>query len=313
MLTELLQDATAGDPIKGTRWTRKTLRELAQQLQGKGFQVEHETVRRLLRQLDYVLRSNRKRLSRRHEPARDRQMRYLARLRRAFLKVGKPVISVDTKKKELIGPFKNNGRTWRKESVDVLATDFPSDAAGKAIPYGIYDVAQNAGFVVIGTSHETAEFVVAAIRQWWLQVGQVNYPGQRELLIQADAGGANSSRSWLWKAELQELADELELAITVTHYPPSASKWNLIEHRLFNFISLNWAGEPLVNYQTVLKFIRTTKTENGLRCVAYLDRRHYATQLKVSAEQKASLNLMRHRVLPKWNYTIKPRTPARGK
>jgi hypothetical protein len=234
-------------------------------------------------------------------------MRYIARQRRAFVKAGNPVLSVDTKKKELIGNFKNTGRTWRDTPLDVLATDFPSDARGKAIPYGIYDVARNHGFVVVGISHETAAFAVAAIRRWWVRVGCVAYPHAKHLLLQADGGGANSSRSWLWKWALQNFADEFGLVITITHYPTSASKWNLVEHRLFSFITLNWAGQPLINYETVLKFIRTTTTENGLCCTAYLDTRGYATHLKVSPDQRASINLRRHRVLPQWNYTIQPR------
>jgi len=289
------------------KWTRKTLRELAKGLSGKRYTVSHETVRRLLSGLDYSLRSNRKHLSRTQDPARDRQMRYIARQRRAFIKAGNPAISIDAKKKELVGNFKNAGRTWRQAPREVLATDFPSDARGKAIPYGIYDVTRNHGFVVVGTSHETAEFAVTAIRRWWLRLGRVEYPHAKHLLIQADAGGANSSRSWLWKAALQKFADEFGLVITVTHYPSGASKWNLVEHRLFSFITLNWAGQPLINYETVLKFIRTTTTENGLCCMAYLDTRYYATHLKVSRDQKASINLSRHRVLPQWNYTIQPR------
>jgi hypothetical protein len=239
-------------------------------------------------------------------------MRYLARQRRAFLKAEKPVISVDTKKKELIGNFKNAGRTWRRESLPVLATDFPSDADGQAIPYGVYEVRRNLGLVGVGVSHETAEFAVKVIRAWGYQEGQVAYPGEDELLIQAASGGANEYRSWLWKWELQQFADESGLTIIVTHYPTSASKWNWIEHRLFNHIRQNWAGQPLVSYETVLKFIRTTTTEEGLRWSAYLDRAEYVTGAKITEEQKEMINLTRHRVLPKWNYTIKPRAD-RGK
>jgi hypothetical protein len=306
-LKTLLRDATAGDPITGTKWTRKTLRELAKKLSGKRYRISHETVRRLLLGLDYSLHSNRKHLSRTHDPDRDRQMRYIARQRRVFQKAHNPVISADAKKKELVGHFKNTGRTWRRRPLDVLATDFPSDALGKAIPYGIYDAARNQGFVVVGTTHETAQFAVTAIRRWWMQVGEKAYPHSTHLLIQVDAGGANSSRSWLWKLALQEFADEFRLTITVTHYPTSASKWNLIEHCLFNFITLNWAGQPLISYETVLKFIRTTTTQSGLHCLAYLDKREYPTRLKVTREQKASIRLKRHRVLPRWNYTIEPR------
>jgi hypothetical protein len=302
----LVRDATAGDPLGGTRWTRKTLRLLAKQLKRKGLAVSHETVRRLLLVLDYSLRTNRKRQSKKLDPNRDRQMRLIHRTRRRFLKAKRPVISVDTKKKELIGNFKNAGRTWRQQALDVLATDFLSDADGKAIPFGIYDVAQNAGFVVVGISHETAAFAVAAIRKWWLLVGRVRYAGQAQLLIEADSGGANNKRSWLWHAALQALADEFGLTITVRHLPPSASKWNLIEHRLFGAVSDNWAGQPLVNYETVLKFIRTTKTTTGLRCVAYMDRTAYKIGLKVTKPAYAFIRLKRHSIFPDWNYTISP-------
>lgn len=293
--------------MRGTKWTRKTLRALVKELRGKKFKVGRETVRRLLKQLGYALRANRKQGSQRQDADRDRQMRYLARKRRAFLKAKKPAISVDCKKKELIGNFKNPGRTWRREARSVLSTDFPSDADGKAIPYGVYDMARNRGFIGVGVSHETAEFAVNVIRRWWYAEGRAAYPDATELLVQADAGGANGYRDWTWKWALQRLADETGLTIIVTHYPTSASKWNWIEHRLFNHISANWAGEPLVRYETVLKFIRTTTTETGLCCTAYLDRKHYRTEVKVTPEQKAATRLVKHHVLPKWNYTIRPR------
>ena len=270
------------------------------------FQLGRETLRRLLKQLGYSLRGNCKTRSKRQDAERDQQMRYLACQRRAFLKAKKPVISVDCKKKELIGNFKNPGRTWRREPLWVLATDFPVDADGKAIPYGVYDLARNRGFVGVGVSHETAKFAMSVIRCWWLTEGRAAYPKQTELLIQADAGGANGYRDWPWKWELQQLADETGLTITVTHYPTSASKWNWIEHRLFCHISANWAGEPLERYETVLKFIRTTRTIAGLSCTAYLDRKKYKTRVVVTPEQKATIQLMRHRMLPKWNYTIRP-------
>jgi len=289
--------------MRGTKWTRKSLRRLVQELHRQKFEVSHETVRRLLKALNYSLRGNRKEQSKRQDAERDRQMRYLARQRRKFLKAQKPVISVDSKKKELVGNFKNPGRTWRREARSVLATDFPSDADGKAIPYGVYDVARNRG---VGTSHATAEFAVKVIRRWWWSEGRSAYPGQTELLIQADGGGANAYRSWLWKWELQRLADETGLTLTVSHYPTSASKWNWIEHRLFCHISANWAGEPLVSYETILKFIRTTTTDTGLRCRAYLDRKSYSTPIKLTPEQQDLIRLKRLRVLPKWNYIIRP-------
>ena len=307
-----MQDATAGDPIRGTKWLRKSLRALVKELRRKKFKVGRETVRRLLKRLDYSLHHNRKAGSKRQDVDRDRQMRYLARKRRAFLKAKKPVISVDCKKKELIGNFKNAGRTWRREARSVLATDFPSDADGKAIPYGVYDVARNRGFVGVGVSHETAKFAVDVIRHWWLTEGRAANPDATELLIQADGGGANGYRNWLWKWELQRLSDETGLTFTVNHYPTSASKWNWIEHRLFCHISANWAGEPLVRYEIVLKFIRTTTTDTGLCCTAYLDRKQYLTGVKVTPEQKATIRLVKHRVLPKWNYTIRPHASLGG-
>jgi len=305
-LADLLQDATAGDPISGLKWTHKTCEKLSQQLGRKGFQVGRMTVRRLLAEQGYALRVNRKRLSKKQNPDRDRQMRYIARKRRASLKAGFPVISVDTKKKELVGNFRNAGRSWRRQALDVLETDFRSSAIGKAIPYGIYDIGRNAGFVVVGTSHETAAFAVAAIRAWWKQVGRVHYVDHRHLLILADGGGANSSRCWLWKVALQALADEFQLTITVTHFPPGASKWNPIEHHMFNVISQNWAGQPLVSYETVLKFIRTAKTQNEFHCRARLNRTQYKTGLKITPKEKAHINLKPHRVFSNWNYTIAP-------
>jgi hypothetical protein len=313
VLDQLLEDNTAGDPITGTKWTRKTLRQLSRELLRKGLRVGRNTLHRLLKARHYALHANRKRLTNEPNPDRDRQMRYIARLGRAFQKAGKPAISVDAKKRELVGNFKNAGRIWRQQPLDVLETDFRSDAKGIALPYGIYDVARNAGYVVVGVAHETAEFAVAVIRAWWVEVGQAAYPGQQQLLIQVDDGGANDSRSWLWKAGLQALADEFGLTITVTHYPVGASKWNPIEHRLFCFISLNWAGQPLVSYATILNFIRTTRTESGLRCQAKLDRTRYETGLSITAEERASINWKPRRLFPNWNYTIAPRLSARTK
>ncbi len=305
MLDQLLEDATAGDPLSGLKWSRKTLTKLSDQLQAKGFQIGRTTVARLLREREYSLRANRKSIATTHDPDRDRQFRYLGRQRQVFLKVGAPVISVDTKKKELIGAFKNAGRTWRKP-LAVGDHDFPSQAKGKAIPYGIYDLTHNCGYVVVGTSHETAEFALAVIRRWWLVRGQHTYAGTDRLLIQADCGGANSNRSWRWKADLQRLADDFQLTITVTHFPPSASKWNPIEHRMFSLISANWAGQPLLSYETVLKFIRTTRSERGFQCQAQLDRTVYPTKVKLAPAERAQIDCQPHRVCSHWNYTIRP-------
>jgi hypothetical protein len=217
-----------------------------------------------------------------------------------------PVISVDSKKKEWVGNFKNPGRTWRRVPWDVFDHDFPSWAIGRAIPYGIYDFAYNDGYIVVGTSHDTANFPVAAIRHWWFVVGRQRYPGTKRLLIQADAGGSNGYRSWEWKWALQQLADELGRILTVTHCPPGASKWNPIDHRILSLITANWAGEPLTSYERILKYIRTTRSETGFRCRASLDRRDYPTKVKVTPTQKSRIRLKPRPVLPQWNYTILP-------
>lgn len=311
VLEALVDDATAGDPITGLKWTRKTAQALSQALKKRGYSVGRDTVRRLLRQLKYALRANRKRLNKKHDPDRDAQMRYLLRQRRAYQRAGFAVLSVDAKQRELIGLFKNPGKLWRKASIEVLESDYPSEADGVAIPYGIYDVTRNEGFVVVGTSHQTPAFVVAALRLWWLKVGQRVYGDQRRVLIEADCGGGNGYRCGLWKFGLQQLADEFGLTILVTHLPTSASKWNPVEHKLFCHIESNWAGQPLVNYETVLKFIRTTRTANGLRCRAYLDETDYPTGLKITKAQKAQINLKPSRVLPRWNYTIRPHHAVR--
>lgn len=301
-----MKDATAGDPITGVKWTRKTSRNLAKELKRQGFRVEHSTIPRLARLLGYTLRVNHKRLSRKKDKRRDEQMKYIASQRKRFVRRKQPEISVDGKKKEKIGQFRNPGRTLRKEPLDVLATDFPADAIGKAVLYGVYDIPHNAGFMAVGVSHETAEFAIATIRRWILEIGCARYENFTDLLIQADAGGANACDSWLWKVGLQKMADEFDIAITVTHYPTGASKWNLIEHRMFCIISQNWAGQPLISYETVLKFIRTSKTETGFHCSAYFDRKHYQTKRKVTPEEKAHVNLHPHKLFPEWNYTIRP-------
>ena len=296
--------------MTGLKWTRKTSVKISRELKRRGYRVGADTVRRLLRGLGYRLRSNRKRLNKKHDPERDQQMRYLIRQRRVFQKAGFPVISVDAKQRELVGNFKNPGQTYRRKALDVLESDYPSQADGVALPYGIYDVARNEGFVVVGTSHQTPEFAVAAIRRWWVQVGRQRYRDQTQLLIEADCGGANGNRCWLWKFGLQHLADEFDLTITVTHLPTSASKWNPIEHKLFCHIDANWAGQPLIDYETVLKFIRTTRTDTGLRVRAYMDKTAYQTGLKITADQKMQIHLKPRRARPRWNYTIAPYTSA---
>lgn len=305
-LEELLEDVTAGDPITGLKWTHRSLRTLREALRRRGIKLAANTIARLLRQQNFSLRTNRKRLAGTHDPKRDRQFRYLTQIRRLYLARGFPVINVDAKKKELVGNFKNPGRCWRRQPRDVLDHDFPSWAVGRAILYGIFDGAHNDGYVVVGTSHETPRFAVAAIRRWWLVVGCRRYPETRRLLIQADCGGANDYRKWGWKIALQQLADEFDLIITVTHYPPGASKWNSIDHRMFSLISVNWAGEPLTSYETILKYIRATRSARGFHCRACLNTKQYSTGLEVKPEERADVRLRPRKVLPKWNYTIWP-------
>jgi len=306
VLQELLEDATAGDPISGIKWTNRSLRKLQKALRRRQIPLARGTIARLLRQQRYSLRTNRKRLAGIHERDRDRQFRYLTRLRKLYRTLKFPVISVDSKKKEWVGNFKNPGRVWRRMPRDVLDHDFPSWAIGRAIPYGIYDFAYNDGYVVVGTSHDTATFAVAAIRHWWLAMGRQRYRGAKRLLIQADAGGSNGYRHWEWKLALQQLADEFGLILTVTHYPSGASKWNPIDHRMFSLITANWAGEPLTSYELILKYIHTTRSETGFRCRASLDRRDYPTKVKVTPIQKSHIRLKPRPVLPQWNYTILP-------
>ena len=272
------------------------------------------TVRRLLMKMKYSLKANVKRLSGTAHPDRNQQFEFIERQKQAFLAAGWPVISVDTKKKELIGNFKNAGKNWCLAAEAVNDHDFDQDALGKAVPYGIYDLNHNLGYVYVGNSADTPQFAVEMIASWWQTEGQRLFPGQTHILILADAGGSNGCRPRLWKQQLQEqLADRLGLAVTVCHYPTGASKWNPIEHRLFCFISLNWAGQPLVSYETILKFIRTTRTESGLWCQARLDRTQYKTGLKITADEKARINLKPHRHFPNWNYTIKPHSAKFGK
>ncbi|MBV8230029.1 MAG: ISAzo13 family transposase [Planctomycetaceae bacterium] len=305
-LEELLEDATAGDPITGLKWTHRSLRSLSNALRRRGIKLAGNTIARLMRQRDFSLRTNRKRLAGTHDPQRERQFRSLTRMRRLYLARGLPVISVDTKKKEWVGNFKNPGRCWRRQARDVLDHDFPRWAVGRAIVSGIFDSASNDGYAVVGTSHETPKFAAAAIRRWWVVVGRRRYPKARRLLIQADGGGANGYRKWAWKVALQHLADDFDLILTVTHDPPGASKWNPIEHRMSSLISANWAGEPLVSYETVLKYLRTTRSETGFHCRACLDTKPYPKGLKVKPEEQARVRLRPRAVLPQWNYSIWP-------
>jgi hypothetical protein len=307
-LDALVDPVTRGDPSSPLRWTCKSTRQLAVELRARGHAVSHQTVGRLLHQLQFSLQADRKTHEGADHPDRDAQFHYIARRVREFQRRGQPAISVDTKKKELIGPFKNAGREWEPcgEPVNVNAYDFPDLAEGKAIPYGVYDLAQNEGWVSVGTDHDTAAFAVAAIRQWWARMGRTTYPTATELLITADSGGSNSARARLWKVELQRLADQTGLRIMVCHFPPGTSKWNKIEHRMFCHITTNWRGRPLVSYEVVVNLIAHTSTTNGLKVRARIDRHHYPTGIKVTKDEWAAVHLTPAKFHGDWNYTIAP-------
>jgi hypothetical protein len=306
-IQDLMVHETVGDPITGLKWTRKTLKKISRELSAIGIRVSRSTVARLLRQLGYSLRVNQKKIASGCSQYRDQQFGYIKRLRRAFERDGMPVISVDTKKKELVGNFKNPGAAWARSPTLVKDHDFRSEAVGMAVPYGVLDLPANRGHVFVGISHDTPAFAVDALVQWWVREGSRRYPRANRLLILADTGGSNGSRVRSWKFLLQtQLCNRFRISVTVCHYPPGTSKWNPIEHRLFSEISKNWAGRPLESYQTVLNCIRTTKTETGLRVRATLIRRDYPVGSRVTLHDMDNLNLLRHNVLPEWNYTIRP-------
>lgn len=303
-----MEDEVAGDPMSEHKWVRRSLRRLNQMLNGQGFIVSHMTVRRLLRELKYGLKSNNKRFTGPPHPERDRQMRYIRQVVKLFRAKGHPIISVDTKKKELIGNFYNAGRVWRREADPVNAHDFLQDALVRAVPYGIYDLIHNQGYVCVGVSADTSEFAVDAIRHWWLDPDRPAFPDESMLLILCDAGGSNSYRFRLWKQQLQEkLADALGIPVMVCHYPTGASKWNPIEHRLFSHISVNWAGKPLRSLEIMLGLIRQTTTSTGLTVKASLLDRVYEKRIKVAQDAWDSLNFQRRPICPQWNYIFFPR------
>lgn len=304
----ILDESTAGDPMSAIKWTNKSVRAIADQLSKMGFDINFNTVNRLLNELGYSLQSNRKSLSRENNPDRDRQFKLINRKISKFLYEGSPVISVDTKKKEMIGNFKNSGKIWRRRGDPKLVEDhdFSSRSKGKAIPYGTYDVGKNQGFVNVGISADTADFAVNSILRWWNDFGVRNYPDASRILICADGGGSNGSRSRLWKYNLQRFADKTGLEIFVAHYPPGTSKWNKIEHRMFSYISSHWRGQPLESYEAVIQLIGSTSTKSGLKIRAKLDKRKYLTGKRISDEIFDQINLINNRVLPKWNYSIEP-------
>jgi hypothetical protein len=307
-LKRLLEPVTRGDPMSHLLWTSKSTRHLAAELQRQGHAVSHMTVARLLGDLDYRLQVNRKTLEGTSHPDRDAQFQYINRQVRAFQRRDQPTISVDTKKRELVGDFKNAGREWRPQGQPqaVRMHDFRDPHLGVAIPYGVYDLRRNAGWVSLGIDHDTAEFAVATIRSWWRRMGRPAYPRAQELLITADAGGSNGSRSRLWKLCLQQLADESGLAITTCHFPPGTSKWNKIEHRMFCHITENWRGRPLVSHAVIINLIGHTRTGTGLHIQAGLDRRSYEKGVKVSNATFATINLSALPFHGDWNYKISP-------
>ena len=307
-LRRLVEPATRGDPMQALLWTTRSLRNLVNGLAEKGHKVCPTVVGDLLRDMGYSLQANSKTREGDQHIDRDAQFEYINRQAKAFLAANEPVISVDTKKKELVGNFKNNGREWRRQGSPELVNihDFIDPKLKRAVPYGVYDITNNIGWVSVGTDHDTATFAVNAIRRWWRTMGKKRHSKAERLMITADGGGSNGYRVRLWKVELQKLANELKLPITVCHLPPGTSKWNKIEHRLFSFITINWRGKPLRSYRTIVQLIAATTTDAGLKVRAELDENKYPTAVKVSDAQLAVVNLYRHAFHGDWNYTISP-------
>ncbi len=307
-LERLVESTTRGDPQSPLRWTCKSTRNLAAELLKQGHEVSPQKLGELLTELDYSLQGTRKTREGSQHPDRNSQFEYISRRVKAFQRRGQPVVSVDTKKKELVGDFKNAGREWRAKGRPVLVRvhDFLDMQLGKAIPYGVYDIRRNEGWVSVGTDHDTSEFAVESLRRWWRRMGRSVYPKACDLLVTADGGGSNGARCRLWKKELQRFASETRLTVTVTHYPPGTSKWNRIEHRLFCHITENWRGRPLESVQTIISLIGSTKTRAGLRVRAAVDDNEYETGLKITTEEMSTLHILRHRFHGDWNYTIKP-------
>ena len=308
-LESLIDPVTRGDPESPLRWTCKSVRKLAAELGEKGHEVSHTVVASLLHDLGYSLQANRKVREGSAHPDRNEQFEKIDRKVRHRVSRRQPVISVDCKKKELVGDFKNSGREWRPKGSpeEVRVHDFKIKELGKAIPYGVYDLQRNTGWVSVGVSHETAAFAVATIRQWWRQMGRKSYARARSLMIVADSGGSNGSRVRLWKWELQKLADETGLKITVSHLPPGTSKWNKIEHRLFSYISQNWRGQPLLTHATIVNLIANTSTRSGLTVHCMLDKKDYPSKVEVTDAQMSSINIKKDPFHGEWNYTINPR------
>ena len=307
-LEQLVEPVVRGDPESFLRWTAKSTRKLATELGRQGYQIGDRKVAQLLHQLGYSLQANAKTLEGKQHPDRNAQFEYVHALVKEFLEQGLPVISVDTKKKELVGSYSNRGQEWHPqgEPLKTLVHDFPDKELGKAIPYGIYDVGRNEGWVSVGIDHDTAEFAVDSILAWWKNMGRKAYPSATKLLIMADAGGSNASRSRLWKAGLQRLANLTGLDLHMSHFPPGTSKWNKIEHRMFSFITQNWRARPLVSYQTIIDLIAKTRTTTGLKIKAKLTQRTYPTGVEISAAEMAKLNLKPDDFHGDWNYSLLP-------
>lgn len=308
-LERLVEPVTRGDPESPLRWTCKSLKQLADELIASGHKISHVTVGAMLKELGYSLQGNRKTLEGSVHPDRNAQFEFINQRIESALNAGQPVISVDTKKKELVGQYKNGGKEWLPEGEPekVNVYDFVGEL-GKANPYGVYDLASNSAWVSVGTDHDTASFAVATVRRWWYAMGKERYPDAKELTITADGGGSNGSRVRLWKLELQKLADELVIPIRVSHFPPGTSKWNKIEHRLFSYISMNWRGKPLISHEVIVNLIAATTTRKGLKVQAQLDTNTYPKGIKVSDEEFAVIRLDRDEFHGEWNYTITPNT-----
>ena len=306
-LKNILEVSTLGDPMSFMKWTNKSLHKIEKELKGQGHNVSYRTIGRRLKKMGYSLQANKKAFEGSSHPERDEQFYYINDCVKEFVSKKQPVISVDTKKKELVGNFKNQGQIWTKkgQAKHVNAYDFPSFSKGKVVPYGAYDINLNKGFVNVGISSDTSEFAVESIRQWWKQLGKKHYPKAKKLLITADSGGSNGYRNRGWKYFLNQFAKETGFEITVLHFPPATSKWNKIEHRMFSFISMNWKGEPLTDYEVIINFIKNTTTEKGLEVFARLDKKKYETGKKFSDEEMKKINLLCHQSHPEWNYTIK--------
>lgn len=309
-LLDLVSDTTRGNPESPLKWTLKSTRALEKSLRAKKHKISHTKVSNLLKESGYSLQSNRKTKEGQNHPDRDAQFRHINNQAKNYLSANDPVISVDTKKKELVGEYKNKGQNWlpKGEPIQVNTHDFIDKEKGKVAPYGVYDLKNNQGYVNLGINHDTSEFAVNSIKRWWIYLGKKKYPDSKRLLITADSGGSNGYRLRLWKKELQQFADQTKLEITVTHFPPGTSKWNKIEHKLFSFISTNWKGRPLTDYETIINLIASTKTETGLKVYAILDKRKYKLKRQVTNEEMSALNLNPHKFHGEWNYTIKPKS-----